>query len=82
MGTGIRINVVSPGPIHTAGLVELTSEDKAQQQCLLDYLASNVPLGRVGEPEEIAKVALFPATDGSSFVNGAEIFADGGKAQV
>ncbi|MFJ6326891.1 MULTISPECIES: SDR family NAD(P)-dependent oxidoreductase [unclassified Rhizobium] len=81
-GKGIRVNVVSPGPIHTAGLVELAGDDKTQQQGLLDYLASTVPLGRVGEPEEIAKVALFLATDESSFVNGAEIFADGGKAQV
>ncbi|GAB7127006.1 SDR family oxidoreductase [Silvimonas sp. JCM 19000] len=81
-GTGIRVNVVSPGPIHTAGLVELAGDDKAQQQGLLDYLASTVPLGRVGEPEEIAKAVLFLATDESSFVNGAELFADGGKAQV
>lgn len=81
-GKGVRVNVVSPGPIHTTGLVELAGDDKAQQQGLLDYLASTVPLGRVGEPEEIAKVALFLATNDSSFVNGAEIFADGGKAQV
>ncbi|HWJ75654.1 MAG TPA: SDR family oxidoreductase [Kaistia sp.] len=78
----IRVNVVSPGPIHTTGLVELVGDDKEQQQGLLDYLASTIPLGRVGEPEEIAKVALFLATDESSFVNGAEIFVDGGKAQV
>lgn len=81
-GTGIRVNVVSPGPIHTTGLVELAGDDKAQQQGLLDYLASTVPLGRVGEPEEIAKAVLFLATDESSFVNGAELFADGGSAQV
>ena len=81
-GTGIRVNVVSPGPTHTAGLVELAGDDKAEQQGLLDYLASTVPLGRVGEPEEIAKAVLFLATDDASFVNGAELFADGGKAQV
>jgi NAD(P)-dependent dehydrogenase (short-subunit alcohol dehydrogenase family) len=81
-GTGIRVNVVSPGPIHTAGLVELAGDDKAQQQGLLDYLASTVPLGRVGEPEEIGKAVLFLATEESSFVNGAELFVDGGKAQI
>lgn len=81
-GTGIRVNVVSPGPIHTAGLVELAGDDKAQQQGLLDYLASTVPLGRVGKPEEIGKAVLFLATEESSFVNGAELFVDGGKAQI
>jgi NAD(P)-dependent dehydrogenase (short-subunit alcohol dehydrogenase family) len=79
---GIRVNVVSPGPINTTGLVELAGDDKAQQQGFLDYLASTIPLGRVGRAEEVAKVALFLASDDSSFVNGAEIFADGGKAQV
>ena len=81
-GTGIRVNVVSPGPIETAGLVELAGDDKAAQQGLLDYLASTVPLGRVGQPEEIGKAVLFLATEESSFVNGAELFVDGGKAQI
>lgn len=81
-GSGIRVNVVAPGPTHTTGLVELAGDDKAQQQGLLDFLASTVPLGRVGEAEEIAKAVLFLATDESSFVNGAELFADGGLAQV
>jgi NAD(P)-dependent dehydrogenase (short-subunit alcohol dehydrogenase family) len=79
---GIRINTISPGPIRTPGLVELAGEDKAQQQGLLDYMASQVPLGRVGEPEEIAKTVVFLASDDASFVNGAELFADGGLAQV
>lgn len=81
-GSGIRVNVVAPGPTHTTGLVELAGDDKAQQQGLLDFLASTVPLGRVGEAEEIAKAVLFLASDESSFVNGAELFADGGSAQV
>jgi len=81
-GTGTRVNVVSPGPIETAGLVELAGDDKAAQQGLLDYLASTVPLGRVGQPEEIGKAVLFLATEESSFVNGAELFVDGGKAQI
>ncbi len=75
-GTGIRVNVISPG------LVELAGDDKEQQQGLLDYLASRIPLGRVGEAEEIAKATLFLASDDASFVNGAELFADGGQAQV
>ena len=81
-GRGIRVNVLSPGPTKTPGLVGLAGPDQAQQQGLLDYLAASVPLGRVGEPEEIAQVALFLASDESSFVAGADFFADGGKAQV
>ncbi|WP_155462781.1 SDR family oxidoreductase [Duganella radicis] len=79
---GIRINVVSPGPIHTPGLVELAGDDAAAQQGLLDYLASQVPLGRVGQPEEVAKAVVFLASDDASFVNGTELFVDGGLAQV
>nr|WP_092277902.1 MULTISPECIES: SDR family oxidoreductase [unclassified Duganella] len=79
---GIRINVVSPGPIHTPGLVELAGDDAAAQQGLLDYLASQVPLGRVGQPDEVAKAVVFLASDDASFVNGTELFVDGGLAQV
>ena len=79
---GIRINAISPGTTHTPGLVNLAGPDKAQQQGLLTYLASTIPLGRVAQPEEIAKAVLFLASDDASFVNGAELFVDGGQAQV
>ncbi|SEN12018.1 NAD(P)-dependent dehydrogenase, short-chain alcohol dehydrogenase family [Luteibacter sp. UNCMF331Sha3.1] len=79
---GIRINVLSPGTTRTPGLVELAGDDPVQQQGLLDYLASLVPMGRVADPTEIANAALFLASDESSFVNGAELFVDGGQAQV
>ncbi len=79
---GIRVNTLSPGPTETTGLVELAGKDKADQQGLLDYLSSQVPMGRVGRAEEIASAALFLASDESSFVSGAELFADGGTAQV
>ena len=78
---GIRFNVVSPGSTETPGLVDLAGPDKAQQQGLLDYLASTIPLGRVGQAEEIAKAVLFLASDDASFINGAELFVDGGQAQ-
>ena len=78
----IRVNVVSPGPVRTPGLVELAGDDAAAQQGLLDALASQVPLGRVAEPEEIAKAVLFLASSDASYVNGAELFVDGGMAQV
>lgn len=78
----IRVNTLSPGPIHTPGLVELAGDDPAQQKGLLDYLTSQVPLGRIGQPEDIAKAAVFLASDDSSFVSGIEMFVDGGMAQI
>lgn len=81
-GRGIRVNVLSPGATRTPGLVALAGPDEAQQQGLVDLLAARIPLGRVGEPDEIARAAVFLASDDASFVNGAELFADGGQAQV
>lgn len=79
---GIRVNVVSPGPIRTPGLVELAGNDATQQQGLLDYMASQVPIGRVGEVDEIAKAVTFLASSDASFIAGAELFVDGGLAQI
>lgn len=81
-GRNVRINTISPGATRTPGLVELAGPDAAQQQGLLDYLASRIPMGRVGEPDEIAKAAVFLASSDASFVNGIELFVDGGQAQV
>jgi len=80
--SGIRVNVVSPGATHTPGLVELAGTDPAAQQGLVDYLASRIPLGRLGKPDEVAKAVVFLASDDASFINGAELFVDGGQAQV
>ncbi|WAT01653.1 SDR family NAD(P)-dependent oxidoreductase [Rouxiella chamberiensis] len=76
----IRVNVVSPGPVKTPGLGGLVEE--GERQGLYDYLASQVPLGRLGDPAEIANVVAFLASDSSSFVNGIELFVDGGMAQI
>jgi NAD(P)-dependent dehydrogenase (short-subunit alcohol dehydrogenase family) len=76
----IRVNALAPGPTHTPGLVGLAPED--QQQNLLDSLAEEVPLARVAHPDEIAGAAVFLASPDASFVNGVELFADGGQAQV
>ena len=76
----IRVNVLSPGTTKTPGLLGLVPPD--QGDGLLEQLTQTIPLGRVAEPREIAEAALFLASDASSFVNGAELFADGGSAQV
>ncbi len=77
---GIRVNVVSPGPVRTPGLGDLVPDE--HRQGLFDALAAQVPLGRLGEPEEIGKVVAFLGSDAASFINGAELFVDGGMAQI
>jgi NAD(P)-dependent dehydrogenase (short-subunit alcohol dehydrogenase family) len=78
-GRNVRINTLVPGPTATAGLRGLAGPDAAQQQALLDQFAFGVPLGRVGAPEEVARAALFLASDDSSFVTGSQLFVDGGE---
>jgi NAD(P)-dependent dehydrogenase (short-subunit alcohol dehydrogenase family) len=74
-GRGIRVNVLSPGHIETPGLsVLMNDEQKAGA-------VANVPLGRIGTPDDMGKVAVFLASDDSGYVNGVELFADGGVAQ-
>lgn len=79
-GRGIRVNVVSPGPVKTPGLGDLVPE--AQRQGLYDALAAQVPLGRLGAPGEVGKAVAFLASDAASFINAAELFVDGGMAQI
>jgi NAD(P)-dependent dehydrogenase (short-subunit alcohol dehydrogenase family) len=71
----IRANVISPGTIDTPILDPLPKEAIAR-------FSAMIPMGRIGEPEEIAKAALFLASDDSSFITGIELFVDGGMAQV
>jgi NAD(P)-dependent dehydrogenase (short-subunit alcohol dehydrogenase family) len=80
-GSGIRINAISPGVVPTPGydLLGLTAE---QVQGFIDVQVQNIPLGRVGTPDEIAKAVVFLASDDSSFVTGIELFVDGGMAQI
>ncbi|CAN0643933.1 MULTISPECIES: SDR family NAD(P)-dependent oxidoreductase [Burkholderia] len=78
----VRVNTISPGATRTPGLLDLAGDDAAQRQGLADYLASLIPMGRLGEPEEIAGAALFLASDDASFVNGIELFVDGGQQQI
>jgi NAD(P)-dependent dehydrogenase (short-subunit alcohol dehydrogenase family) len=77
----IRVNALSPGPIDTPILNGLAAtEDELGK--LKANLAASVPMGRMGTSDEIAKVALFLASDDSSFVTGIELFVDGGMAQI
>ena len=76
------MNVISPGPIKTPGLVNLVGTDAAEQQGLLDTMASTIPLGRVGDPDDVAGAAVFLASSDASFIAGAELFVDGGQAQI
>ncbi|MGV9934951.1 SDR family oxidoreductase [Streptomyces olivaceoviridis] len=80
-GRNIRVNTIAPGPITTPGLNGLAPNDEQAAQ-LRDTLAAGVPLGRMGQPEEVANLALFLATDQSSYITGTEIFVDGGANQV
>lgn len=77
----IRVNTISPGVTDTAGLNELFGGGE-QAEGVKGYLAGLIPAGRIGQPEEIAKAVLFLASDDASFVNGIELFADGGQVQI
>lgn len=77
-GSGIRINILSPGPTNTDSLREAFGENAEQG---LAFLKDKSPLGRIGEPEEIASAVAFLASDASSYINGVELFADGGASQ-
>jgi NAD(P)-dependent dehydrogenase (short-subunit alcohol dehydrogenase family) len=71
----IRSNVLSPGPTETPAIGQQPADAMAR-------MLSTIPMGRMGEADEIAKAALFLASDDSSFVTGIELFVDGGRAQV
>ena len=77
----IRVNAISPGPIDTPILNNAVSTKEELSQ-LKTNLASGVPLGRMGQPDEIASAALFLASDDSSFITGIELFVDGGMGQI
>ena len=77
----IRVNTISPGPIDTPAIDLLTGGGAGRDQFQAGVVSA-VPMGRWGTPDEIAKAAVFLASDDSSFVTGIELFVDGGMAQV
>ena len=77
----IRVNTVSPGPIETPGFSSLAGSPEQAEQ-MKAHMTGSVPMGRMGDADEIAKAVVFLASDDSSYVTGAELFVDGGMAQV
>jgi NAD(P)-dependent dehydrogenase (short-subunit alcohol dehydrogenase family) len=77
----IRVNAISPGVTETAGLNDLFGGG-AQAEAVKAGVVAGIPAGRVGQPEEIASAVLFLASDEASYVNGIELFVDGGVAQI
>jgi NAD(P)-dependent dehydrogenase (short-subunit alcohol dehydrogenase family) len=83
-GTGLRINILSPGTVDTPSLRRALSkasgEDKAD--AIVKSIAERSPLGRIGQASEIAKAVAFLASDAASYINGVELFVDGGLTNV
>ncbi len=75
-GTGIRVNVLSPGPTRTDLALEVVGKEA------FEAIGAMTPLGRIGEPSETGAVAAFLASSDSSFMTGGEVFVDGGLAQI
>jgi len=73
----IRVNAVSPGSTNTSAL---SGSGQTEEQILTSWGA--IPLGRLGDPDEIARAVVFLASDDSSFITGIELFVDGGQAQI
>jgi NAD(P)-dependent dehydrogenase (short-subunit alcohol dehydrogenase family) len=76
----IRVNAISPGHIDTPILESLRQGDELKK--MKKEWQANVPLGRLGDPDEVAKVVAFLASDESSYISGVELFVDGGVAQI
>lgn len=81
LSRGIRVNGLSPGPVETPALNKLGLSDEAQK-ALQGDIANLVPLGRMGTPKELAKAALYLASDESSYTVGTELLVDGGTGNL
>jgi NAD(P)-dependent dehydrogenase (short-subunit alcohol dehydrogenase family) len=81
-GRGIRVNVVAPGVVVTPAYKSELGMSDEQIDAFSRQASETTPLGRVGEPDEIAKAVSFLASDDASFITGIEMAVDGGMAQV
>lgn len=77
----IRVNAISPGPIDTPIFSNLTQNEEQSEQ-FKKNIVNTVPMRRMGNPDEVAKVVSFLASDDSSYITGIELFVDGGLAQI
>jgi len=82
MDRKIRVNSMSPGPIDTPALATTTGLTPEQAEQAAAQFSSQIPMGRRGEPEEVAAAVTFLASDESSFITGVDLAVDGGMAQV
>lgn len=74
-GTNVRVNIVNPGTIETAILADAP-------RAMIDGLVASIPLGRMGEPRDVATAVAFLASEEASFITGSELFVDGGLGQI
>lgn len=81
-GRNIRVNVVCPGTVVTPAYKNELGMTDEQIEDFVAQAAATTPLGRAGTPDEIAKAVLFLASDDSSYMSGADLFVDGGAAQI
>lgn len=82
VGRGIRVNAVSPGPIETPAGFERTGLSKEQIDQFLKETIAQVPMKRIGKPEEIAGAVAFLASSDASYMTGSEVNVDGGLGQI
>ncbi len=78
---GIRVNAIAPGGISTEGVAAMSqgnTPEGVNQEAMIKQFTAKIPLGRFGEPDEMATIALFLASDASSYMTGSMIVADGG----
>ena len=78
----IRVNAISPGLIDTPGIRKGLLQNEEQIKQFIASQVATIPLGRMGNPDDVAKVVSFLASDDSSFITGIELFVDGGAAQI
>lgn len=81
-GRGIRVNIIAPGTIVTPGYKSELGLNDEQIEALVKQASEAAPLGRVGQPDEVAKAVSFLASDDASYITGVELFIDGGTTQI
>lgn len=77
--SGVRINIVSPGPVDTESLRGMFADNVEET---LEFLRGRSMVGRIGQPEEIARALAFVASEDAGYINGIELFLDGGASQI